>query len=242
MDSSPQQPIVVAVDGSQHAYEATEWAAELASALDAPLHLLDIQSPGVGRRSTPTWLGMLRVAAWRAGTDPDVIESSSGRLADLLAERADTARLLVLGVDLVAVTAESATVSGLAERSRCPIVVVRGHGPGLCPPLHGPVVVASGPDVPPFIADLAGAFRATVSMVNIEDGDADLILPNLLEQARHARVVVLASPNSPTGPHPWLADSSRQLIERALCPVVVIGPGPKMRPLPDSAVAATATT
>jgi nucleotide-binding universal stress UspA family protein len=240
MDASTRnRPIVVAVDGSDHAYEATEWAAELASALGAPLHLLDIESSATRRPSTTTWLGMLRVAAWRAGTDPDLIESRSGRLTDLLAERAATARLLVLGVDLAAVTAESATVAALAERSTCPIAVVRGHGPDLCPPLHGPVLVASGHVVPPFVADVAGALAAPVSMVDIEDGDADVILPALLEQARHARLVVLGSPQCPAGAHPWLDDSSRRLIEHALCPVIVIGTGAHAHPPVDATLVAS---
>lgn len=53
------------------------------------------------------------------------------------------AQLLVLGVDLTTLTVESATVATVAERSPCPIAVVRGHGPDLCPPLHGPVLIGS---------------------------------------------------------------------------------------------------
>ena len=62
--------ITVAVDHSQHAYDATEWAAELAKALKAPLHLVFIDSADNRGAATgvplDTWLGMLRVAAWRA--------------------------------------------------------------------------------------------------------------------------------------------------------------------------------
>jgi len=215
-------PIIVAVDHSEHAYEATEWAAELAAAVGAPLHLVNVM-PAAPRGPLPTWLGMLRVAAWRAGTEPEIIESVAGHFPDVLAERAAAeARLLVLGIDLTAhVAEESSAVSFLAGHLGCPIAVVRGHAPDLCPPLRGPVVVASGGSVPAFAAAVAAAFEARIDTVDIEHSEAERSLSALLEQARHARLVVL---EPPVHRCPWVASASRQLIEQARCPVIITEP------------------
>ena len=143
--------ITVAVDHSQHAYDATEWAAELAKALKAPLHLVFIDSADNRGAATgvplDTWLGMLRVAAWRAGTYPKVMTTVTGPVESAMTEFAADARLLVLGVDLSTHALETALVSALARRGTSPVAVLRGHAPGLGSPLCGPVVVAGGPAV-----------------------------------------------------------------------------------------------
>jgi hypothetical protein len=60
--------ITVAVDHSQHAYDATEWAAELAKALKAPLHLVYVDSannPGVA--TAFRWTHGSACSAWPPG-------------------------------------------------------------------------------------------------------------------------------------------------------------------------------
>jgi len=214
-------PIIVVVDQSEHACEATEWAAELAAAVGAPLHLISM--PQVAADGPlPTWLGMLRVAAWRAGTEPDMIKSVTGRFPDVLAGEAAGARLLVLGIDLSAhVSQESAAVSFLAEQLRCPVAVIRGHAAGLCPPLRGPIVVASDGTIPAFAAEIATALGAGIDTVDIEHSAAERSLSILFEQARHARLVVLEPPVRRCS---WVADASRRLIEQARCPVIMTEP------------------
>jgi nucleotide-binding universal stress UspA family protein len=222
-------PIIVAVDHSEHAYDATEWAAELAAALGTPLHVVHV-APAGPRDTTPdtdreaNWLGMLRVAAWRAGTDPDLITTVRDSLAVVLADLVPRARLVVLGVDLSAhPVVETATVSVLAAQNTSPVAVVRGHRPGLCAPLRGPVVVAGGPVVPGFAAEIAARLGAPVESVDIAAEDAQASLTALLDRAHHARLVVLDPPDHLTAPGGWFDDASRLLIEQATCPVVVLG-------------------
>lgn len=222
-------PIIVAVDRSEHAHDATEWAAELASALGAPLHLV-YAAPADARDKTPdtdreaNWLGMLRVAAWRAGTDPDLITTAREPLAGVMADLASEARLVVLGVDLSAhPELETATVSVLAGKNTSAVAVVRGHRPDLCAPLRGPVVVAGGPVVPDVAAEIAARLGALVESVDIGAEDAHTSLTALLDRAHHARLVVLDPPDHLTAPGGWFDDASRLLIEQATCPVVVLG-------------------
>jgi nucleotide-binding universal stress UspA family protein len=222
-------PIIVAVDRSEHAYDATEWAAELAAALGAALHLVHVAPAGAHDRTPDTdreatWLGMLRVAAWRAGTDPDIITTVRDSLATVMTELAPGARLVVLGVDLSAhPEVETATVSVLVEKKTSPVAVVRGHQPGLCAPMRGPVVVAGGPVVPDFAAEIAARLRAPVESVDIEAEDAQTSMAVLLDRAHRARLVVLDPPDHLSAPGGWFDDASRLLIEQATCPVVVLG-------------------
>jgi nucleotide-binding universal stress UspA family protein len=220
--------ITVAVDHSQHAYDATEWAAELAKALKAPLHLVYVDSannPGAATRvPLDTWLGMLRVAAWRAGTYPEVMTTVAGPVESAMTEFAAGARLLVLGVDLSTHASETALVTALARRGTSPVAVLRGHAPGLGSPLCGPVVIASGPAVPPFAAEVAAGLDAPVEPVDIGAADARTSLSTLLERAHRARIVVLDPPDHLTAPGGWFDDASRLLVEQATCPVIVLGP------------------
>ena len=187
-------------------------------------------APAGARDTTPdtdreaNWLGMLRVAAWRAGTDPDVITTVRDSLAAVMADLAPGAHLVVLGVDLSAhPEMETATVSVLAGKNTSPVAVVRGHRPGLCAPLRGPVVVAGGPAIPDFAAEIAARLGAPVESVDIAAEDAQTSLTALLDRAHHARLVVLDPPDHLTAPGGWFDDASRLLIEQATCPVVVLG-------------------
>jgi nucleotide-binding universal stress UspA family protein len=121
--SLDRAPVVVAVDGSDDSQEAAAWAAERASEWGAPLHMVATVPGGVGEPTAgpvPCWLGVPRVAAWRAGRDPDVTESVRGDLLEVLADRGSHARLLVVPNSL----AGSVSLA-LAERVGCPVVVCR---------------------------------------------------------------------------------------------------------------------
>ena len=120
-----QAPIVVAVDGSDDAQEAAAWAAERASEWGSPLHMVAAATPG----PAPCWLGVSRVTAWRAGHDPDTIESGPGDLLQVIADRAAHARLVV-----VPGTVSAAVAAALAERVGGPVVVCRdGRHPSVLP-------------------------------------------------------------------------------------------------------------
>jgi hypothetical protein len=121
-------PVVVAVDGSDDSLEAAAWAAERAAEWGAPLHMVAVLPGGAGvptEGPAPCWLGVSRVAAWRAGRDPDTIESVRGGLREVPSD----ARLVVVP-DTMAGTGRIA----LAERVGCPVVVCRdGHGSSIVP-------------------------------------------------------------------------------------------------------------
>ena len=120
---------------------------------------------------------MLRVAAWRAGTDPDLITTVAGPARVVDGGLRAGACLVVLGVDLSAhPEVETATVSVLAGRTRGAVAVVRGHRPDLGAPLRGPVVVAGGPVVPEFAAEIAARLGAPVESVDIGASDAQTSL------------------------------------------------------------------
>jgi nucleotide-binding universal stress UspA family protein len=113
-------PVVVAVDGSDDSSEAAAWAAERASEWGAPLHLI-AAVPGTSPvGSVPWWLGASRVAAWRAGLDPDVTEAVRGDLLQVIADRGSRARLVV-----VPATVPGPVAAALAGRVACPVVVCR---------------------------------------------------------------------------------------------------------------------
>ncbi len=110
-------PVIVAVDDSDDSLEAAAWAAEHAAAWAAPLHMITTASarPGVAR-----------VAAWRAGHDPDTTEAVTGDLVRAVTDRARHARLIVLPATL--------SDAALADRVHCPVVVCRdGQPPTVVP-------------------------------------------------------------------------------------------------------------
>jgi nucleotide-binding universal stress UspA family protein len=139
--------IVVGVDGSDSARHAAEWAAELASAWGAALHLVHAVPDGTGEpTSGPAWLRELHDAVERAGVDE--VESCivPGRVVDELVPRCRGARLVVLGS--YGDGARSGMLAGsasfaLVEAADCPVAVVRGAAPRLPAPRHGPVVVGT---------------------------------------------------------------------------------------------------
>lgn len=141
------RPIVVGVDASDSAREAAEWAADLASARRAPLHLVHVVPGGYQDAPItpgPAWLTELRDVALRLGVDACVAQVQPGEPVGVLAARAEDAAMLVLGS--YGEAAWSGMLAGtvalaLLERVRCPVAVIRGRAPHVPPPRGGPVVV-----------------------------------------------------------------------------------------------------
>jgi len=138
--------IVVGVDGSDSARHAAEWAAELASAWGAPLHLVHAVPDGPAEEmSGPAWLRELHDAVERAGVGKVESFVVPGSAVDELITRCHGAGLLVLGSyggTLAGMLTGSAALA-LIETADCPVAVIRGTAPQLAPPRRGPVVVGT---------------------------------------------------------------------------------------------------
>jgi nucleotide-binding universal stress UspA family protein len=170
------QAIVVGVDESSSARDAAEWAADVAAAWGAPLHLVHVvlgapQDPPITPH--PMWLTELCDAAVRAGAHPEGTEIIPGSTFEMLAHRATEARMLVLGS--YGTGAWSGMLAGsvalrLIERVSCPVVIVRGHAPQIPPRRGGPIVVGvdgspGGQAALEFAADLADALGSRLEAV-----------------------------------------------------------------------------
>jgi nucleotide-binding universal stress UspA family protein len=176
MDVSSQdvRPVVVGVDSSDCAREAAGWAADLAVAWGAPLHLVHVVPARPAVTGTPPWLGELLDSARGAGVASPRADILGGVPADLLAARAVDARMLVLGS--YGEGASSGMLAGslalaLLDGVTCPVAVVRGPTPQLPPPPAGPVVVGvdgsrTGRAALEFAAGIAGSLRAPLVAVH----------------------------------------------------------------------------
>ncbi|HEX6351398.1 universal stress protein [Actinophytocola sp.] len=155
MDTS-ERPVLVGVDGSASALQATSWAAREARRRAAPLrlvhvyHLTPVRHP---RKVTPPpdyhaavldqgrhWLTEARETAHRSVPDlPVETDLHAGVPADVLITESRTARLVVLGSrglgGFAALLVGSVAVA-LSAHGHCPVVVVRSAAPD-----GGPVVV-----------------------------------------------------------------------------------------------------
>ena len=150
------------------------WAADLAAAWGAPLHLVHVVPERPTLTEVPPWLGELQDAARRAGAASPRADILWGVPADLLAGRAVGARMLVLGS--YGEGAGSGMLAGslalaLLDRVTCPVAVVRGSTPQVPPPGSGPVVVGvdgspAGRAALTFAADLAGSWAAPLVAVH----------------------------------------------------------------------------
>jgi nucleotide-binding universal stress UspA family protein len=168
------QPVVVGVDPSNGAREATTWAADLAAAWGAPLDLVHVVPEQPMLPEVPPWLDELQDSARRAGAVASRADILWGVPADLLAERAVDARVLVLGS--YGEGADSGMLAGslalaLLDRVTCPVAVVRGPAPQVPPPGSGPVVVgvdgsAAGRAALIFAAGLAESWAAPLVAVH----------------------------------------------------------------------------
>jgi nucleotide-binding universal stress UspA family protein len=172
------RPIVVGVDGSESAVQATCWAAREAARHRTTLRLVSADPstvvgppPAPDDRRALRRLARVRVAAAAAAaTDevPDVVVEQQVRhdhpIPVLLGE-SQHADLLVVGNrglgGFTALLLGSVSI-GVTARAACPVVVVRGSGPGAPVPTDGSVVV--GVDGSPTSeAALAFAFEAAAA-------------------------------------------------------------------------------
>ena len=150
------------------------WAADLAAAWGAPLHLVHVVPERPMLTEVPPWLGELQDAARRAGAGSPRADILWGVPADLLAGRAVGARMLVLGS--YGEGASSGMLAGslalaLLDRVTCPVAVVRGSTPQVPPPGSGPVVVGvdgspAGRAALTFAAGLARSWDAPLVAVH----------------------------------------------------------------------------
>jgi nucleotide-binding universal stress UspA family protein len=141
--ATDRRPIVVGVDHSDSARDATAWAADLATVLGAPLHLVHVTPDAAQAGVVPSWLSELRDTVEWLGADVRLVEVVPGATADVLVERAATARLLVLGSygeGAVAGMLAGSVATDLVAAAPCPVAVVRGRAAGVPPPRSGPEV------------------------------------------------------------------------------------------------------
>jgi nucleotide-binding universal stress UspA family protein len=172
MEDQPSlsRPLVVGVDASASARDAADWAADLAAAWNAPLHLVQVvlgwpdEAPMSPRPSG--WLRELADAAERTGVPAVEAEVIPGGIVDTLLDRAAGARMLVLGsygeAAWTGMLAGSLAVT-LIERARCPVAVVRGSEPKVPPPRSGRIVVgADGSEAGGVALDLAAELAVSL--------------------------------------------------------------------------------
>ena len=140
------RPVVAGVDASASARDAAEWAADLAAAWNAPLHLVEVVLgwPDDAPVPLPGWLRELVDAAERCGVGTVEAEVVPGGIVDTLLDRAAGAGMLVIGsygeAAWTGMLAGSLAIT-LIDRASCPVAVVRGSAPQVPPPRGGPIVV-----------------------------------------------------------------------------------------------------
>ena len=162
------RPVVVGVDASASARDAAEWAADLAAAWNAPLHLVQVVLgwPDESPVPLPGWLRELVDAAERCGVDTVEAEVVPGGIVDTLLDRAAEARMLVVGsygdAAWTGMLAGSVAVT-LIDRAPCPVAVIRGTAPQVPPPRSGPIAVGvDGSEAGGAALDLAAQVAASV--------------------------------------------------------------------------------
>jgi len=219
VETRADRPVVVGVDASDSARAAAGWAADLAAAWAAPLHLVHAVpdgSPEVGS-APPAWLVELTDGARRAGAAASRTEVAAGAPADVLAQRAPQAGMLVLGSygdGAIAGMLAGHVALALAGNVPCPVAVVRGAGPEAPPPRRGPVVAgvdgsATARAAGLLAADLAA--RADTELVLVlawtEVVDADGRLRRRVDEVGHEREAgerLAAEARAVGGAHPGL--------------------------------------
>lgn len=183
-DRTGDRPVVVGVDGSASAGGAAVWAAELAAAVHAPLHLLHALPDLAAGGQRPDWLDDLAGAAGGAGVTPVRAETVRGAPAEVLVDRSAAARMLVVGS--YGPGARSGMLAGdlaleLVGRAHCPVAVVRGPAPTEQPRHTGPVVAgvdgsASGRAALLLGAELALALGTGLVALHASPGGTGVLL------------------------------------------------------------------
>lgn len=172
MESTRTGQVVVGVDRSDGAREAVAWAADLASAWGAVLHL--VHAVPTEGDTAGSWFGELLVAAERAGCERPHAEFLRGAPIDVLSGRSADARMLVLGSygeGAWAGMLAGSVALALVGAAGCPVAVVRGRSPRVPPPTSGPVLVgvdgsAAGRAALGLAADLAASLGAPLVAVH----------------------------------------------------------------------------
>ncbi|MBW0092639.1 universal stress protein [Pseudonocardia sp. KRD-184] len=187
-------PLVVGVDGSASAGGAAAWAAELAAAQQAPVHLVHALPDAAAAAQRSDWLDELAGAARSAGAAPVSAETVRGAPAQVLVDRSDSARMLVVGS--YGPGARSGMLAGdlaleLVGRAGCPVAVVRGPAPTEQPRRAGPVVAgvdgsASGRAALLLGAELAVALGTGLVALHARPGGSTAEAAALLDAERAA--------------------------------------------------------
>lgn len=162
-----QEPVVVGVDDTTSARDAALWGADLAALWHSPLVLSHaVNAAGtISPGEVPAWLRELVTAAEQAGASPTTVDIRYGEVAQQLLGRTTDAEALLLGS--YGGEGWSGMLAGthalpLVASCRCPLIVVRGHSPGIPPPRSGPVVVGVDGSATSDAALAFGARLATV--------------------------------------------------------------------------------
>jgi nucleotide-binding universal stress UspA family protein len=155
----PTRPVVVAVDGSEAAIGAAEWAAKEALHQGVPLrivHVIQNTCPsmtaevldGVEHQYAQNCLREASLAV-EATNLPIAIETAvlSGSVSLALVGESDCAALICLGssgIGRIAAAAFGSTATTLAERARCPVAIIRRDDSTLLPEAGFIVAVLDG--------------------------------------------------------------------------------------------------
>lgn len=135
-----KQPIVVGIDGSENSLAALRWALREGSATGAPVEVvhswtaetfpdLILAPPHELKTASFCMLQNEVAAALSEISDPPVVTELSlhGNPSNVLVERAENARVLVLGVRETTVMRDLAygsVVNHCRKRAKCPVVTV----------------------------------------------------------------------------------------------------------------------
>ncbi len=150
--------IVVGVDGSESALQATRWAAREATQRGADVRLVhvrqlplllppeDLYAQELTEQGR-TWLSAARDVARQVSADIDIhIQVRTGQPGEELVAETEDAGLVVVGSRGLGGFRSlllGSVANALTAHARCPVVVIRGRTVGAAPPDSGPVVVGA---------------------------------------------------------------------------------------------------
>lgn len=141
-DIMPGASVVVGIDGSKAAVDATEWAVDEAIARDVPLRLVCVVSPGPEAGLSPNEIELdieyaetvLRQASAAIEATGKAVKVDTailrGAPADSLLAESRTAELVCVGSSGIGAVARrliGSTATTLAEKASCPVAIIRYH-------------------------------------------------------------------------------------------------------------------